>query len=215
MADQPEKPKKRSAWHLSRRRFIAASAAVLGGAALAGRGCFYALPGDQKWSGRVLGEWEAAVLIAAAGALVLDAPGELSTRGGEASEALVLARRVDGFLQGLPGPMLTEIHAMFGLIEHGTALGGHLLRFTRLSPTERLGYLEKLKNLGSKFTLAALGLRDLCLLGWYEDPRRWQKMGYDGPLLDRPRPRKVPGTSNSGKYGRLIASPGAKPRGAR
>lgn len=210
---QPPEVAEHSAWHLSRRQAMGLGVAGVAGALLVRRACFYDLELPDEWAPAVLADWEVAVLVAAAGALVPDVPAELSMRGASA-DGLFVARRVDGFLQGLPDAMLMEIHAMFGLIEHGTILGGYVARFTRLSPAERLDFLQKLKNLGSKFAQAAVGMRDLCLLGWYANPRTWAALGYDGPLLERPAPRPVAARGHCGPYDRLLAAPGQAPRGA-
>lgn len=211
---KPAEAAEHSAWHLSRRQVIGLGVAALGSALLVRRACFYDLELPDDWAPAVLADWEVAVLVAAAGALIPDVPAELAMRGARA-DGLFVAQRVDGFLQGLPGGMLLEIHAMFGLIEHGTMLGGYLTRFTRLDPAERLDFLQKLKNLGSKFTLAAVGIRDLCLLGWYANPRTWTGLGYDGPLLTRRAPRPVAARGHAGDYDRLLAAPGQLPRGVR
>jgi hypothetical protein len=194
-------------------------AGTAAGALLLGRTCFYDVDSAEPWEGKVLAEWEAVVLGAAAGALILDEPGELSAARGGQPSGVEVARRVDGFLQGLPAPMLLQIHAMFGLVEHGTILNGSIRRFSRLSPEARLAYLTRLNEMGSKFAEAFRGLRDLCLLGFYANRRAWGALGYDGPLLERPAPAPIPtrsGAANTsaGKYARLLAKPGQKPEGA-
>ena len=197
-----------SGWRPTRRTFLWLGAGTVAGALLWGRTCFY---DADEWEGRVLDEWEAAVLAAAAGALIPDKPADLSPPG---PSGLEVARNIDRFLEGMPEGMLLEIHGMFGLIEHGTLLGGFVQRFTRLTPAQRRKCLVNIRDRGGKFAQAFKGVRDLCLLGWYSDKRTWKSIGYDGPLLERPAPPPVVSKRKAGKYANLIAEPGAKPRGA-
>lgn len=196
-----------SGWRPTRRTFLWMGAGAAASALLIGRACFY---DADDWDGRVLGEWEAAVIAAAATALIPNSPGPLPSPG---PSGLEVARNVDRFVEGMPDMMLLEIHGMFGLIEHGTLLGGFARRFTRLEPAERLDCLVNIRQKGGKFAQAFKGIRDLCLLGWYADRRTWKSIGYDGPLLERPAPPPVTGRADAGKYARLIARPGATPRG--
>lgn len=193
----------------SRRTFLWLGAATAAGVLAAGRLGFYSA---DDWSGRVLGEWEASVLAAAAMALIPDTPGVLSRPGPAGME---IAQNVDRFLVGLPKPMLLEIHAMFGLIEHATLLNGSVQRFTRLDPHAQRAFLLRLQDMGGKFGQAFKGVRDLCLLGWYQDARTWAAIGYDGPMLERPAPPPVVHARDvTGKYKKLVAKPGARPKGA-
>lgn len=197
-----------SPWRPSRRTFLWMGAGAAAGALLFGRTCLY---DADDWDGQVLGEWEAAVIAAAAMALIPNKPGELPSPGPSGFE---VAHNVDRFLEGMPEMMLLEIHGMFGLIEHGTLLGGFARRFTRLDPAQGLECLMTLRAKGGKFAQAFKGIRDLCLLGWYSDRRTWNRLGYDGPLLDRPAPPPVANREHAGPYARLIAQPGTRPGGA-
>lgn len=194
-------------WRPSRRTFLWLGAGTAAGALLLGRTCFYRA---DDWHGQVLSQWEANVVAAAATAIIPNSPGPLPSAG---PAPLQIAHNVDQFLQGMPDAMLLQIHAMFGLIEHGTLLGGHVLRFTRLEPAARLDFLNDLRQMGDKFAQAFKGLRDLTLLGWYCDPRTWKAIGYDGPLLDRPAPPARARPERAGKYADLLARPGELPRG--
>jgi hypothetical protein len=195
-------------WRPTRRTFLWLGAATAAGALAAGRLAFYA---TDDWDGQVLGEWEASVLAAAAMALIPDTPGKPSRPG---PSAMQVAKNVDRFLVGMPKPMLLEIHGMFGLIEHATLLNGSVRRFTRLDPQAQRDFLLRLHDMGGKFAQAFKGIRDLCLVGWYQDKRTWATIGYDGPLLERPAPPAVIRPSDTtGKYSELVAKPGATPKG--
>ena len=129
-----------------------------------------ALPG---WHGEVLAAWEAEVVTAAAEALL----------GPEASpdEIAQVAARVDRYLATMPVEVQREVHAMLGLVEHGTALGLRLARFTRLGIAEREAYLAGLGGRGGLLSQVYCGLRDLVVLGFYQQPSTWPSLGYDGP----------------------------------
>lgn len=211
--DAPESKEERARWRPTRRQFIGLGAAGAAGLLLAGRACFYDNPSTPAWSPAVLAHWEVAVLAASAGALLPDTPAQLTKASASGPSGVEVAQMVDGFLRGCPGPMILEIHAMFGLIEHGTILNGSILRFTRLAPEKRLDYLLRLNQMGSKFGEAFRGLRELCLLGWYAHPKTWVALDYDGPLLERPAPKPVQTAQSAGKYDRLLAPAGAHPKG--
>lgn len=210
----PDSANSSGAGYLSRRSFLWVGAGAAAGLLLAGRTCFYENSSTPKWSPVVLADWEVVVLAAAAGALIPETPTQLLDATNSRPSGIDVARKVDGFLHGLPASMLLEIHAMFGVIEHSTILGGHLLRFTRLSPAKRLDFLLALNDMGSKFGEAFRGIRDLSLLGWYAHPKTWKDLGYDGPLLERPAPSPVAKPAGAGKYARLLAPIGTRPDGA-
>lgn len=151
--------------------------------------------GDPAFEGALLWDWEAEVLRAAAVALVPPAP--LT-----AVQLDQLPHTVDAFLASLPDPARLEIHALFVLIEHAAGL----TRFTRLPAADRLRFIEELDALGPGH-LAAKGLRDLVMLGYYTDPGAWAAIGYEGPWVSADR-APIPA------YEALRAAPDARPRSA-
>ena len=188
---------------MSRRRFLLlAGGTTLGALTLVRADCY----GSLEWSGRVLGGWEASILIDAARSLIPDTPGALPSAGPSGRE---LADNVDRYLVGLPTSMIRRIHGMFAFVEHATLVDGHLLRFTRLPPAARHSYLKGLAEADGIRSDAFHGLRDLCLVGWYQDSRTWSSLGYEGPLL-----RRAPGFAGEGVHGRydeLVAEAGETP----
>lgn len=178
---------------LPRRHLLIGGAALLAAAGGAARVSGYrAFP---AWDGALLSAWEAEVLRAAAEAVLPPVP----------ADALdAIPRRTDRFLASLPEAARLEIHGLFTLIEHGTPLDLRLSRFSRLPVEARLRFLEELgrTRLGH---LAAKGLRDLVLLGWYQDPRSWTALGYGGPNVPETRPAEA-------SWEALRAPAGATPR---
>ena len=150
--------------------------------------------------GAVLMSWEAQVLRAAAEALI---------PGATASQLDEVARRVDRYLTGMPPKVKREAHGMMILIEHGTTpLGHEIHRFTRLSPSDREAYLAGLEARGGVASQAYRGLRDLAMLGYYQQPSTFRDLGYDGPKVAPDRDRTA-----WPAYAALVAPAGTLPKG--
>lgn len=193
---------------LVRRRLLALGAGVglLGG--VWGRLGFYRT--DRPWNGRVLSRREAAIVAAAAEALVPVEPGAALDSG---PSWLEVAANVDRYLVGMPRSTLREVHALLTALEQGTFLGGRAARLTRLEPLARRAVLEAISERDPQLGLAVRALRDLCMLGVWQDERTWPAIGYGGPLVPelsfefsrgRDGRRRPPS-----RYDALLAPPGA------
>lgn len=179
----------------SRRRLLVGGAALLAAAGGVARVSGYrAFP---AWKGALLQAWEAEVLRRAAEAILPPAP--LSAETLDAIPA-----RADRFLASLSERGRMEIHGLFVLIEHGTVLNASAGRFSRLPVERRLDYLALLSSNSLGF-LAAKGLRDLVLLGYYQAPESWPEIGYEGPWVPASRPPDP-------AWEALRAPPGTLPR---
>jgi D-cysteine desulfhydrase len=187
---------------MTRRHFLLAATLTAGVAASGCRddGRTAAAP---DWQGRVLSGQQALVLAAAAEVLLPRLAG--------APEPLTVARNIDRYLVALTGAQQQQVHLLLLVIEHGTLLGGHLSRFTRLDPEARLSFLTALQAGGTLMAQAYRGLRDLCLLGYYQEPVTWGRLGYDGPWVVVSGGQAV----SSARYEALRAPPGRLPAGAR
>lgn len=183
------------------RRWIAAGAAAAGAVALTARLGFHDdVPG---WEGHELFEWEGAVIVAAAEAILPDSPGG-PIEGGVPLAAIAV--NVDRYLVGLPRASRAEVHAMLALIEQATPLAGQLRRFTALDASARREALLDLAARGGDLALAVRGLRDLCYLGYYQDDRAWRALEYGGPWVP-------PARGGPSPYDALVAPEGARPPG--
>ncbi len=159
-----------------RRVVLGAAAALLVGGAV---GRFTGYPELSGWRGTVLASWEAHVLVAAT-------PVVSGVRG-VAGE--VVAANVDRFVASLPAAKQAEVHQLLVLIEHGTTpLGSWWSRFTNLAPDARDAYLVSLRARGGLLAQAYRGLRDLVMLGVYQDSASWRGVGYGGPLVTTSAP---------------------------
>jgi D-cysteine desulfhydrase len=183
---------------VGRRVILGGGLAALGAMAVARVTGYPALP---DWTGTVLARWEAHVLAAATPVLA----------GVSSVDGLVVAANVDRFLVTMPRAMQQEIHQLLGLVEHGTTpLGLRLSRFTNLPPDAREAFLLSLNARGGLMAQAFRGLRDLVLMGVYQDTAAWRGIGYAGPW-----PKDALGPENDhAKYEGFRAPSGTAPKSA-
>ncbi|APR85219.1 D-cysteine desulfhydrase [Minicystis rosea] len=145
----------------------------------------------------VFSTWQARVLLAAAEAILPpDTDGALLA---------AIPGRIDRYFVGMPPKMKREAKAMLALIEHGTPIGCRLPRFTRLAPADRAAHLATLDARGGRLSQAARGLRDLVMLGFYQQPETWPAIGYDGPRLPRDYDPLGPARTSWPAYDALVA----------
>ena len=119
---------------------------------------------------------EYAVLRAAAEAMLVGVP----------VEASLVARRVDRELAAVGEPVRTDMKSVLGIIQHATLLGGHLSRFTMLSPADRLAYLSGWAR--SRFALRRAvfqALKGFVHYFAYMDDRTRALTGFEGPWPER------------------------------
>lgn len=181
---------------LTRRRLLWTGAAL--GAGTIGWHRFTGYAELVGWAGQVLSAREAQIAAAAAEAVL--------PKDGRGPSPIEIAANVDRFVATMRPEAQNEVHLLFNVIEHTTTpLGFWLDRFTRLSPDERSRFLTGLGDRGGLLAQAYRGIRDLCLLGHYQDPRTWADLGYAGPMG---------GAAPQPKYHALRAAPGALPRRA-
>ncbi|MFO0587484.1 MAG: pyridoxal-phosphate dependent enzyme [Polyangiaceae bacterium] len=159
---------------------------------------------DIDWYGEVLTATEALVLRAAAEVLVPEA-----TR----QEIEAVADRVDLYVVGLPRDVQWQIHGMLALIEHATPiLGERIPRFTRLDIPARDAYLRGLEAAGGTRSQAYRGLRDLVMLGLYQQPSTWMVLEYNGPKVALDYDPHGPQRLAWPAYDAMVAPAGALPK---
>jgi D-cysteine desulfhydrase len=185
---------------VARRRWLLFGAGALGLTAALARSTGYnlALPRGEAWRGLVLSEREAVVLQAAVLALLPPAPLDPQVAAGA-------VRGIDLYLSHLPTSLQRDIHLLLLAVEQGTLMTGHLRRFSHLEPTERAAALARVGQWGRLGADIANGLRDLAMLGYYQQPAVWPAIGYSGPQMpaeDRPLPAELSA---------LVAAPGQIP----
>jgi hypothetical protein len=163
-----------------------AAALVIGGSAIAllrTRG--YALPVGRTLN--VLEPWQFVVVQHSARRIVApDREGDSSI---PTADDLDVASFVDGWMARMPARTRRDLGRFLAYVEHVAPIGvGFVARFTRLSAKDQDRVLASTESSSSDLLRAGFdGLRSLVLLGYYRDPRTWHVVGYDGPLVGRPR----------------------------
>lgn len=154
----------------------------------------YDVPPD--WQGTVLSAGEAGIIYAAAEAL-------LPAAAQPHLAAVVTA--VDRYLIAIPPPQRRLCISAFGLVEHATLLSGRCQRMSRLAVHARLTHIGTLMRRGGEIAQAAKALRDVVLLGWYQQAAAWPTVSYEGPRVPKDARAVAP------RYARLVAERGAEP----
>jgi len=168
---------------VGRRRFLQASAAgvvLLGIGGMLPNGCSrYPKPVVPL---RFLNPREYAMLSVLAERL-LGVAGLL----GSDPEQVDVGRNVDALVASLDADLRSQLRSALRVFEHGTYLFDlRRKRFTGLAPEQQQQYLAGWMNstLGIRRTVFRV-LKALVAAGFYQDPRTWPAVGYDGPWLGR------------------------------
>jgi D-cysteine desulfhydrase len=90
---------------------------------------------------------------------------------------------VDAYLTTMPPAFMRNITALFVAVEQAPLLAGHASRFSRLPADEGRRVLERLDGIGGLAPQVSRGIRDLCMLGYWQQPAAWGRIGYEGPLV--------------------------------
>lgn len=172
---------------LGRRRALqlGAAALVLGGAAVAvvrTRG--YPAPPRTLAS---LSAWQYAVVAQAARRITApDRPADPSI---PSSDDLDVVGFVDAWMARMPPKVTRDLGRFLGYLEHLAPVAcGMTTRFTRLGPEDQDRTLAALEASSVDLLRAGFeGLKSLVFMGYYRDPATWRILGYDGPLVGRPK----------------------------
>jgi hypothetical protein len=166
--------------------FGTAAALVVGGmAAAAVRGHEYAVPPGRKLTS--LSAWEFVVVEHAARRIAApDRPGEPSI---PSADDLDVAGFVDTWVARMDGRIRRDLGRFLAYVEHVAPLGvGFASRFTKLAASQQDRVLASIEASFSGLLRAGFdGLKSLVFMGYYRDARTWGIVGYDGPLVGRPR----------------------------
>ncbi len=173
---------------VSRRRILeaglAAAFAIGGVAAFALRTGGYAPPGRTLAS---LSGWQFDVVKHAARRIV--APDRPDDRTIPTADEVDVAAFVDAWLSHVTRRVRRDLGRFLAYVEHVAPLAsGYASRFTRLGPAEQDRVLASIESSSSSLLRAGFdGLKSLVFMGYYRDARTWAIVGYDGPLVGRPR----------------------------
>lgn len=165
---------------INRRKFFKRFGAgvIVGGAAISySRLTGYAeLP---EWNGAILSKTEAQILISACEVIL--------PPGLDAETYMQVAKNVDTYVNTFTESAVSDIHLLFAVVEHLTPISLQLSRFTNLNAQEKNDYLNKLDWIGWQLRQVYKGIRDLCLLGYYQQNSSWEKLKYGGPIVEQDR----------------------------
>jgi len=159
---------------LARRRVLLGAAGLLAGAAVLRTTGYPEVPGGVA----VLPRGAVAVLRAALEVVIHPA---LSR------EAIAdVVGRIDRFAATQPAAIRWQIAGAFALVEQSPlAFAGRWERFTELERPARLALLDALAACGGVSAEAGRCVRDLSMLGHYQRPESWGRLGYRGPWVGR------------------------------
>jgi D-cysteine desulfhydrase len=187
------------------RRRVLLAAAAAGSAALVWQRCA-GYPASE-FEPLVLAAWEVALLRSVA--TVVLAPHATD------QQLEQLPERVDRYLVHLPRETQRELHAAFATVEHSTTLFGvSLQRFTTSPRAAREAHLDQLASRGGLLGQCYRALRELCMLGHYQQPSSWSAIAYDGPRVPPTAPPGDPARISWPTYDNMRAGEGELPRGA-
>lgn len=168
---------------MDRRRFLKGSVSgitLLGLGSLLPAGCkSYPKPAVSL---RFFNSREYAIMNAAAERL-MGASGVV----GSSAEQIDVAAHVDALVADWDSEAQGQLRIMLRVFEHGTYLFDlQRKRFTRLSAGQQDQYLAGWMNstLGAR-RIVFRALKTLAAGGFYQDPRVWPRIGYEGPWLGR------------------------------
>lgn len=158
------------------------------GLATAVRTSGYAVDPTRVKDLKVLAEWEFAVVDALAARicasdLPADAPGTPPT-----AREVGVTEWIDAYLAEGDVPTRRDVRLLIGCLEHlWPMLCGERRRFTSLPSATQDRVLGAMEASSHGLVSGAFhGLKSLCFMGYYRDPRTWGILGYDGPLVNRP-----------------------------
>ncbi len=168
---------------LGRRRFLKGSASglvLLGLGWLLPAGC-KSYPKPQV-ALRFFNSREYAIMNVV-GERLLNASGRI----GPGAEQIDVAANVDAAVVGWEATAQRQLRTVLRVFEHGTYLFDlQRQRFTQLSAPQQDRYLQGWMNstLGAR-RIVFRTLKCLAAVGFYQDPRTWRRLGYEGPWLGR------------------------------
>lgn len=158
----------------ARRRVLLGAAGLVAGVAVARTTGYPRAPAGLS----VVGRAELAVLLAALEVVIAPEPTP------EASADIV--RRIDRFLATQTAFTRWQVRGAIALVEQSPlALMGRWARFSELGRADRLASLDALAGRGGVAAEAGRALRDLAMVGHYQRPDAWSRLGYRGPWVGR------------------------------
>lgn len=106
-----------------------------------------------------------------------------------AGDAIGIPQRIDEEVWAAPPELASDLKSGLLLLEHATLWSGYSSRFTALAPAQQREYLSKLlAGDNNTLCLIAIAFKQMAHLFYYGHPAVWQRIGYDGPLVEKAAP---------------------------
>ncbi len=158
------------------------SAVVLG----ALRGTGYSVPAGRERTLLSFSGWQ--YLVVAHVARRMTAPDAIGVAAGAAlpsADELDVAGFIDQRVAAMRPKVRGDLLSCIGIVEHVSPLAkGYTRRFTNLAPEDQDAVLASLEASDSSLMRCGFeGLKALCFMGYYRDPRTWAVLGYEGPWV--------------------------------
>jgi len=172
---------------LTRRRLfrvgIGGAVALGAGGIFAWQTCGYEVDEDLERRLRSLTPKEYLIVRAAAARILRPDGDDLPTA--DQVEAALFA---DGFVARMDEAGRDDLKKLLHVLEHALPVStGRASRFTNLDGPGQDAVLGSMQTSSIDLMRGAFdGLKSLCAMAYFRDPRTWRPIGYDGPLIGRP-----------------------------
>ena len=112
-----------------------------------------------------------------------------ATDGFPSGVALGVHQRIDEELWSTTASTRRDMKNGLQLFEHATPLHGFSSRFTSLSPSARVAYLDALlRTKPGALQQVAFALKEMAYIFYYAHTETWKRVGYEGPWVRVARP---------------------------
>lgn len=192
--DSPTKPTRRAFLSRTARAGLALAAVSAAGVCALVRTSGYDVEDRRRAHLKALSPWQLAVVDALADRICLaevayDAPFAPPT-----PRECEVAEFIDGYVAAADAAMRRELLAAIGAVEHFfPLLIGSPHRFSALAPEQQDAVLAAMERSPIDLVCGCFGgLKAICMMGYWRDPRTWGVLGYDGPRVNRPEGGWVP-----------------------
>ncbi|HVL02313.1 MAG TPA: twin-arginine translocation signal domain-containing protein [Dongiaceae bacterium] len=101
-------------------------------------------------------------------------------------EQTPVLRNLDHLFEGLDEKVRGDLGGAIGLFEYGSlVLGGYFSRFSKLSDTDAVAYIESWQNGNSIQRGIITTLKKLVYASYWREESTWVAVDYDGPVSER------------------------------
>jgi hypothetical protein len=167
--------------------FVFGALVATGSGLAAFRATGYDVPREERDKLVALSPWQWVFAVHVARRIAApDRPDDASI---PTTDEVDVAGFMDAYIARMPRALRRDLLRGFVYVEHVAPLGlGLLKRFSGLSPEDQDRVLLSLETSQNPLLRGAFeGLKSLVFMGYYRDARTWSIIGYEGPLIRRPK----------------------------